>query len=73
MIVTFVVLTEVHFHIRTYLFAVLFLRRITMQPFGQDFKNFFSNSESPLFQRLALLIDFVPTLMVGQRQAIENK
>ena len=44
-----------------------------MQPFGEDFINFFSNSESLLFQNLALLIDFVPSLMAGQQQAIENK
>ncbi|XP_063886429.1 ionotropic receptor 21a-like [Scylla paramamosain] len=46
------------------------VKRITMQPFGQEFKNFFSKSESPLFQKLAYLINIVPTLMDGQQQAI---
>ncbi|XP_045111731.1 glutamate receptor ionotropic, kainate 2-like [Portunus trituberculatus] len=46
------------------------VKRITMQPFGREFKNFFSKSESPLFQKLAYLINIVPTLMDGQNQAI---
>lgn len=44
-----------------------------MQSYGKDFKEFFSKSKSPLFQRLATLISIVPTLMSGQQQAIENK
>ncbi|XP_050712677.1 uncharacterized protein LOC126996350 [Eriocheir sinensis] len=48
-------------------------RRITMQPYGKEFKNFFANSDSPLFQKLASLIDFVPSLVEGQRQAVERK
>ncbi len=44
-----------------------------MQSYGKDFKEFFSKSESPLFQKLATLISIVPSLMFGQQQAIEHK
>ena len=54
-------------------FSLSLFHRITMQPFGKDFKNFFSKSESALFRKLAHLIDIVPGLMVGQRQAIAKK
>ncbi|KAK8397739.1 hypothetical protein O3P69_004490 [Scylla paramamosain] len=48
------------------------VKKITMQRFGEDYKIFFSKSESPLFQKLALLMDFVPSLMAGQQQATEK-
>ncbi|XP_050713411.1 ionotropic receptor 21a-like [Eriocheir sinensis] len=49
------------------------VKMITMQSYGKEFKEFFSKSDSPLFQKLATLITIVPTLMGGQQQAIENK
>ncbi|XP_069191009.1 ionotropic receptor 93a-like [Procambarus clarkii] len=47
--------------------------RITMPPYGAEFKHFFSKSDSKVFQRLAELINIVPSIEVGLRQAIENK
>ncbi|XP_050712678.1 ionotropic receptor 93a-like [Eriocheir sinensis] len=46
--------------------------RITMQPYGKEFRKFFAKSDSPLFQKLADMIDFVPSLVEGQRQAAER-
>lgn len=47
--------------------------RLTMQKYGIDFKTFFVKSSSQLFQRLAQLIEFVPSLTIGQQQALGNK
>lgn len=50
----------------------IFKRRVTMQPYGREFKSFFEHSDSPVFQKLASLIDFVPSLVEGQEQAVEG-
>ncbi|KAK8397522.1 hypothetical protein O3P69_004342 [Scylla paramamosain] len=47
--------------------------RITMQPYGVEFRNFFAKSDSPVFQKLARLIAFVPTIEIGQNEAVEKK
>lgn len=47
--------------------------RITMQPYGVEFRNFFAKSDSPVFQKLARLIDFVPSIETGQQEAVERK
>ncbi|XP_069191348.1 ionotropic receptor 93a [Procambarus clarkii] len=47
--------------------------RITMQSFGADFKTFFSKSDSPVFQRLGQLLHIVPSVEIGQQQAIEKR
>ncbi|XP_063886245.1 ionotropic receptor 93a-like [Scylla paramamosain] len=46
--------------------------RITMQPYGVEFRNFFAKSDSPVFQKLARLIAFVPTIEIGQNEAVEK-
>ncbi|XP_042231762.1 uncharacterized protein LOC121872772 [Homarus americanus] len=46
--------------------------RITMPPYGAEFKNFFSNSDSQV-PKLAERIHFVPSAVVGQQEAIQNK
>ncbi|XP_063886372.1 ionotropic receptor 93a-like [Scylla paramamosain] len=43
--------------------------RITMPPYGEEFRNYFAKSGSPVFQKLARLIDIVPSLLEGQLQA----
>ncbi|XP_045112347.1 uncharacterized protein LOC123505228 [Portunus trituberculatus] len=45
--------------------------RITMPPYGEEFRNYFAKSASPVFQKLARLIDIVPSLLEGQQQASE--
>ncbi|KAG7163541.1 Ionotropic receptor 93a-like 10, partial [Homarus americanus] len=45
---------------------------ITMPPYGAEFKNFFSNSDSQV-PKLAERIHFVPSAVVGQQEAIQNK
>ncbi|KAG7163538.1 Ionotropic receptor 93a-like 9 [Homarus americanus] len=47
--------------------------RITMQPYGIEFKNFFSKSNSQLFKRLGQLMHIVPSVNVGQQQAVDKK
>lgn len=47
--------------------------RITMPPYGAEFKNFFSKSDSEVFQRLAKLMQIVESVGVGQQQALERK
>ncbi|XP_045111726.1 uncharacterized protein LOC123504886 [Portunus trituberculatus] len=47
--------------------------RITMQPYGQEFRSVFAKSDLPVFQKLAHLMDFVPSMYEGQRQAISRK
>lgn len=44
-----------------------------MQPYGVEFRNFFAKSDSPVFQKLARLIDFVPSIEIGQQEAVERK
>ncbi|XP_042231349.1 uncharacterized protein LOC121872583 [Homarus americanus] len=46
--------------------------RITMPPYGAEFKNFFSKSDSQVFQKLAERIHLVPST-VGQQEAIQKK
>ncbi|MPC18180.1 Glutamate receptor 1 [Portunus trituberculatus] len=48
------------------------VKKITMEGFGEEYKIFFSKSKSPMFQKLGFLMDFVPSLMVGQQQATEK-
>ncbi|XP_042231759.1 ionotropic receptor 93a-like [Homarus americanus] len=47
--------------------------RITMPPYGAEFKNFFSKSDSQLFKRLGQLMHIVPSVNVGQQQAVDKK
>ncbi|KAG7163535.1 Ionotropic receptor 93a-like 8 [Homarus americanus] len=47
--------------------------RITMPPYGIEFKNFFSKSNSQLFKRLGQLMHIVPSVNVGQQQAVDKK
>lgn len=54
-------------------FCIIKTNRITMQPYGVEFRNFFAKSDSPVFQKLARLIDFVPTIEIGQREAVKRK
>ncbi|MPC31307.1 hypothetical protein E2C01_024595 [Portunus trituberculatus] len=51
------------------IFAVIL--GITMPPYGEEFRNYFAKSASPVFQKLARLIDIVPSLLEGQQQASE--
>lgn len=44
-----------------------------MQPYGLEFRDFFAKSDSPVFQKLAALIDFVPSVNVGQEEAVAKK
>ncbi|MPC31305.1 hypothetical protein E2C01_024591 [Portunus trituberculatus] len=44
-----------------------------MQPYGQEFRSVFAKSDLPVFQKLAHLMDFVPSMYEGQRQAISRK
>ena len=44
-----------------------------MEPFGEEFRKFFAESKTPVFQKLASLMEFVPSLVEGQRQAVKRK
>ncbi|XP_053655872.1 ionotropic receptor 93a-like [Cherax quadricarinatus] len=47
--------------------------RITMPPYGAEFRNFFLKSGSQVFQRLAELIHIVPSVEIGLQEAIDRK
>ncbi|XP_071527024.1 ionotropic receptor 93a-like [Panulirus ornatus] len=46
--------------------------RITMPPYGAEFKTFFSKSDSEVFQNLASLMHIVESVDVGQQQAVDR-
>ncbi|XP_068247429.1 ionotropic receptor 93a-like [Palaemon carinicauda] len=47
--------------------------RITMPPYGKDFKAFFSQSDSADFIKLANLMHIVPSVHEGQEQALQRR
>ncbi|XP_066966985.1 ionotropic receptor 93a-like isoform X3 [Macrobrachium rosenbergii] len=47
--------------------------RITMPPYGKDFKAFFSQSDSEDFLKLAKLMQIVPSVHEGQEQALQRR
>ncbi|XP_064118708.1 ionotropic receptor 93a-like isoform X2 [Macrobrachium nipponense] len=47
--------------------------RITMPPYGKDFKAFFSQSDSEDFIKLAKLMQIVPSVHEGQEQALQGR
>ncbi|KAG7162065.1 hypothetical protein Hamer_G027236, partial [Homarus americanus] len=47
--------------------------RVTMPPYGLEFRQFFKQSDSDLFKALSDLMDIVPSTSVGLHQATEKK
>ncbi|XP_042231237.1 ionotropic receptor 93a-like [Homarus americanus] len=47
--------------------------RITMPPPGGEFKKFFLQSDSPIYKKLGELMYVIPTVDIGQQEAIERK
>nr|XP_053627916.1 glutamate receptor ionotropic, delta-2-like [Cherax quadricarinatus] len=48
-------------------------KRVTMPPYGIQFRNFYSQSDSTVFKTLAKQMDFVPTAYDGLKYASEQK